>query len=138
MSMVKTFHIAPPVTLQCSAAVSAHRILMHDASNAGQVKQSTAASRFFVGVSDQASAGGASSTASVQVHTAVGSIVKVIAGSGGVTAGNQIASDATGQGVAFTDAGTGTAVKTIAGLAFSTAAEGEYFSMLIQPKTGLA
>lgn len=136
MPMVKKHTVAPPVTLPCSAAVAANRIVMHDASNAGQVKQSTAASRFFVGVSDQASAG--SSTISVQVHTVAGSIVPVIAGSGGVTAGDQIASDATGQGVTFTDAGTGTAVKTIAGIAMATAAAGELFPMLISPRTGLA
>lgn len=136
MPATKQYFIAPPVTLPCSAAVSANRLLMHDASNPGQVKHSTAAHRAFVGVSDQASAG--SGTLSVQVHVAPGSIVKVIAGSGGVTAGDAIASDATGQGVTFTDAGTGTAVKTIAGRALSTAAAGELFSMLILPLTGLA
>lgn len=136
MPMVKKHIVAPPVTLPCSATVNANRLVMHDSSNAGQVKQSTAASRFFVGVSDQASSG--SGTVSVQVHTAVGSIVPVVAGSGGVTAGDQIASDANGQGVTFTDAGTGTAVKTIAGIAMATAAAGELFPMLISPRTGLA
>ena len=138
MAMAKQFILGPPITLQCSAPVAANRILMHDVANAGQVKQSTAASRAFVGVSDQASSGGASSTASVQVHTIAGSVVKVVAGSGGVTAGDQVASDATGQGVTFTDAGTGTAVKTIAGIAMETAAAGELFGMLISPRTGLA
>lgn len=130
--------LAPSISFPCSAAVAANRIVMHDVANPGMVKQSTAAHRAFVGVSEQASQGKASDTLVVQVQTAHGSIVKVIAGSGGVTAGDAIASDATGQGVTFTDAGTGTAVKTIVGRALETAAAGELFAMLICPLTGLA
>lgn len=130
--------IAPSITLPCSAAVAARRFVMHDNANPGQVKQSTAGARGLVGVSDQASAGQASSTQSVQVHTVPGGIYKVTAGTGGVTAGDKVASDATGQAVTFTDAGTGTAVKTIAGTAMSTAAAGELAEILFQPVTGLA
>lgn len=130
--------VAPTITLQCSAAVAARRFVMHDAANAGQIMQSAAASRFLVGVSDQASSGGTGSTASVQVHTVPGGIYKVEVGTGGVTAGGQVASDATGKAVAFTDAGTGSAVKTIAGIAMSTAAAGELAEIFFSPRTGLA
>lgn len=138
MPAVRQQIVAPPITLPCSAAVAARRFVMHDNSNAGMVMQSTAAARGLVGVSDQASAGQASSTLSVQVHTVPGGIYKVEVGAGGVTAGNKVASDATGKAIAFTDAGTGTAVKMIAGTAMSTAAAGELAEILFQPVTGLA
>lgn len=138
MAMTRQLLVASTITLQCSAAVAARRFVMHDSANAGQIKQSTAAARALVGVSEQASSGGSGSTASVQVHTVPGGIYKVEVGTGGVTAGDQVASDATGKAVTFTDAGTGSAVKTIAGIAMSTAAAGELAEILYSPRTGLA
>ena len=63
-------------------------------------------------------------------------VVKVVAGTGGVTTGALIASDANGAGVAITPLGTGTA-KQVVGVAMEPAAAGELFGMFIAPQIAL-
>lgn len=70
----------------------------------------------------------------ITVYTA-GHFAMLRAGTGGVTAGNDIKSgDATGVGVPCTDTGGSTKEYSV-GVAMESAAAGEYFKILVDPKT---
>lgn len=60
-----------------------------------------------------------------------GDICQVVAGSGGVTRGGRVKSDADGKAVPI--ATTGTTIQQIAGWALETAAENELFRIMLHP-----
>lgn len=69
----------------------------------------------------------------LNVYHDPGTVVKVRVGSGGVTAGGHVESDADGQAVAAaTTAGT---VRNLGGMALETASEGEYVDIEFRPST---
>lgn len=122
--------ITLPITSGASGAVAAHLIIVADGSNAGNGKVSTAAAQGFVGVTTEVT----DTLGYTTVRTR--GIARVRAG-GTVVAGNQIASDAVGKGVAITPAASGASVKQVAGTALSSCANGELFDLLINPQLAL-
>lgn len=75
----------------------------------------------------------AQSGEALNVHHTPGEIVLIRVGSGGVTYGSDVESDADGQAViAATTAGT---VRNLGGKALETASEGEYARMELRPST---
>lgn len=118
--------ITVPITGGASGAVAANRIIIADAANPGSGKLSTAAARGLIGVTLEVT----DTNGYAPVRTK--GIAKVIVGSGGVTAGDNLASDSTGQAVTIAPTTPGT-VKQVAGVALNTAAAGALVDMLIQP-----
>lgn len=120
--------ITLPVTGGAAGAVAAYVILVADPAIAGNAKLSGAAGVGFVGVTKELT----DTLGYAAVRTA--GIARVRVGATTVTAGDQVASDASGLATTQAVAASGAAVKQIVGVALNTATTGTLVDVLLQPK----
>lgn len=122
--------ITMPVTGGAAGAVGANRIVVVDASNAGNVAVSIAAQKGFIGITKEKT----DNLGYAGIRTE--GIAQVVAG-GTITAGDYIASDANGAAVTIVPATSG-AVKQVIGIALNSAVSATFVEVKIQPMLVLA